>query len=249
VLLVERDPRVGGRLRCRLEPEGGPDLAWADRVAARVAGAGGEVATDTTVLGLWHDGGAPLAVLHAEGAPARVRLVRPRTILTCTGATPQPLAIPGSDRPGVFGARGLAVALAEHGVLPGEHVVVVPDGGEARAFGAALQRAGVKVAVGVDPTGGRVLGRGRVRGLRGPSGILPCDTIAVTALAPATELARALGAEVRWDGTLGAFAVVAGADGRTAVPGLLAAGEATGTSGGAELAADAGRRAGETARG
>ncbi len=249
VLLADREPAPGGRLRCRLEPAGAPDLAWAARVAARVRAAGGEVVAATAVLGLWHDGGAPLALLEEDGPPVRVRLVRPARIAICTGGTPQPLAIPGGDRPGVFGARGLAVALAEHGVVPGAHALVVPDGGDARALGAALERAGMTVDVGVDVTGGRVLGRGRVRGVRLAYGVLACDTIAVATLAPATELARALGAEVRWDAEVGAFALAVDGAGRTGVPGLFAAGEVAGPSGGAELAAEAGRRAGEAARG
>ena len=249
VLVAEREPLAGGRLRCRLEPAGAPDLAWAARVAERVRAAGGEIATATAVLGLWHDGGAPLAGLETEGSPPRLRLVRAARVAICTGGTPQPLAIPGGDRPGVFGARGLAIALAEHGVVPGAHALVVPDGGEARSLGAALERAGMKVDVGVDVEGGRIVGRGRVRGVRLAYGVLACDTVAVAALAPSPELGRALGAEVRWDGELRAFALAADRSGRTAVPGLFAAGEVTGRCGSGELAAEAGRRAGEAARG
>jgi hypothetical protein len=96
----------------------------------------------------------------------------------------------------------------------------------------------------------RVLGRARVRGLAVPKiGRLRCDTIAVaTPPVPATELARELGAPVRWDAALAAFALEVGADGATGVPGLLAAGEVTGELDGAR-AAEAGRRAGEAARG
>jgi sarcosine oxidase subunit alpha len=249
VLLAEREPAIGGRLRCRVEPPGAPDLAWAARVADRVRSAGGEVALGTDVVGLWHDGGAPLAALVADGPSPRVRLARAARIVTCPGATPQPLAIPGGDRPGVYGARGLALALAEHGVVPGERMIILRDGPDARALAPAFARAGMRVDVGPDEIGGRILGRGRVRGIRlVQGGVLPCDTIAVTALAPATELPRALGAEVAWDASAGAFALRADPDGRTGVPGLLAAGEVTGEVG-AELAAEAGRRAGEAARG
>lgn len=244
VLLAEREGVSGGRLRCRLG-EPGPDLAWAERVGARVAAAGGEVALGTAVLGLWHDGGAPLAALHAE-RPGRVRLVRAARIVLCPGGHPQPLALPGGDRPGIFGGRGLAVALAEHGAVPGRRVVVAFDGPEPRALAAALERAGAAVEV-VDPAGGRVLGRGRVRGLALPRRRLPCDTLAVAGPpAPATALARALGAEVTFDAPAGAFAIRAGRGGATGVPGLLAAGEATGTMDAAR-AAEAGRRAGEAA--
>jgi sarcosine oxidase subunit alpha len=247
VLLVEQEPRAGGRLRCRLGD--GPDLAWAEQVAERVRAAGGEVALGTAVLGLWHDGGAPLAALHADGPPARVRLARAARMLVCTGGTPQPLALPGGDRPGVFGGRGLAVALAEHGVVPGARAVVVGDGAEPRALAAALSRAGVEVEVVADAAGGRVLGRVRVRGLATAGGVLRCDTVAVAAPpVPATELARELGAEVVLDAALGAFVLRTDGAGRTGVPGLLAAGEVTGAMDAAG-AAEAGRRAGEAAHG
>jgi sarcosine oxidase subunit alpha len=89
-----------------------------------------------------------------------------------------------------------------------------------------------------------------VRALRTPDGrSIRCDTIAVaTPPVPATELARALGAEVVLDPGLEAFAVRVDADGRTGVVGLLAAGEVTGAMDAAR-AAEAGRRAGEAARG
>jgi sarcosine oxidase subunit alpha len=249
VLLADREPAPGGRLRCRLEAEGAPDLAWAARSAARVRAAGGEVAAGTTVVGLWHDGGAPVAALHADGPPARVRLVRPARVVVCTGGTPQPLAIPGGDRPGVLGGRGLAVALAEHGVVPGARAVVVGEGAEPHARAGALAGAGVAVEIVGDAAAGRVLGRTRVRALALPSRRLACDTLAIaTPPAPAAELARALGGEVGWDASLGAFALRVDAAGRTDVPGLLAAGEVTGGMDAAR-AAERGRRAGEAARG
>jgi thioredoxin reductase len=76
-----------------------------------------------------------------------------------------------------------------------------------------------------------------------------CDVLAVaTPPAPATELARSLGAPVALDPALGAFALQVDDRGRTGVPGLLAAGEVTAAMDAAR-AADAGRRAGEEARG
>jgi sarcosine oxidase subunit alpha len=101
-----------------------------------------------------------------------------------------------------------------------------------------------------DAEGARVLGRARVKGIAVPRvGRVRCDTIAVaTSPAPAAELARALGAPVRWDPALAAFALEVTAAGATGVPGLFAAGEVTGAADGA-LAAEAGRRAGEAARG
>jgi sarcosine oxidase, subunit alpha len=249
VLLAEQDESAGGRLRARLDLPGEPGLDWATRALARVRAAGGEVALGVAVLGLWHDGGEPVAALHAEGPPPALRLARAPRIVLCTGGYPQPLAIPGGDRPGVFAGRGLAVALAEHGVVPGVRAVVVSDGTEPRALAARLEAAGMATEIVADARDGRIAGRARVRGLALAGGRLRCDTIAIAAPpAPATDLAREMGAEVALDPAAGAYAVRAAASGATGVPGIFAAGEVTGAMD-AGRAAEAGRRAGETASG
>jgi sarcosine oxidase, subunit alpha len=246
VLLVEAEPRAGGRLRARLALPGDPGPGWIDGVLARVTAAGGEVLLGATVLGLWRDGGAPLAAIRVEREAPRLRLVRPDRIVLCTGGAPQPPAVDDGDRPGVLGARGLLAALAEHGVVPGRRAVVLGDGAEAGAVAARLGAAGMAVAIA--PAVTRVRGRARVRAAVLEDGReVRCDTIAVaTPPAPVTELARALGADVVLDAGLGAFAVATDDAGRTRVPGLLAAGEVTGAMDAARAAA-LGRRAGEAA--
>jgi sarcosine oxidase subunit alpha len=249
VVLAEQEPALGGRLRCRLGTAGEPELAWRDRVAARVRAAGGEVALGAAVLGLWTDGGPPLAALAVDAEPPRVRLVRPARIVFCAGGYPQPLAIPGGDRPGILGGRGLAVALAEHGVLPAGRLAVLGSGPEADALGAAFARAGAGVERVPGVEGGRIRGRARVRALELAGRRIPCGAVAVaTPPAPAAELARELGAELVLDAGSGGFAVRAARDGATAAPSLFAAGEVTGAMDAAR-AAEAGRRAGEAARG
>lgn len=248
ILVADAEPALGGRLRCRYELPGEPDLAWAERVAARVAAAGGEVALRTTVLGLWRDGGSPLAALDAEGPPRRLRLVRPGRVVLATGGHPQPPAIENGDRPGVYAGRGLAVALADHGVLPGRRAVVVGEGAEPEALAARLAAAGAEVRRLPRADGARVLGRARVRAIELGGERILCDFVAVaTAPAPAAELARELGAEVALDAAAGVFPLSVAADGRTGVDGLYAAGEVTGEMDGAR-AAESGRRAGEAAR-
>jgi sarcosine oxidase subunit alpha len=97
--------------------------------------------------------------------------------------------------------------------------------------------------------GARVAGRARVCALHLPAGRIPCDALVVSdPPAPALELGRALGAAVRWDATLGAPALAVGPRGETGAPGLLAAGEVAGAMS-VTAAAEAGRRAGEAARG
>jgi sarcosine oxidase subunit alpha len=250
VLLAEQEPALGGRLRCRFDLPGEPDLAWAGRAAARVTAAGGEVLLGTAVLGLWRDGGAPIAALHSDGPPPRLRLVRPARVVVCTGGTPQPPTISNGDRPGVHAGRGLAAALTEHGAVPGARAAVLGAGAEADAVAARLASGGMEIERVRDLEGARVLGRARVKGIATPrQGRVRCDTIAVaTPLSPAAELARELGAPVAWDPALAAFALQVSAGGATGVPGLFAAGEVTGEMDGG-VAAEGGRRAGEAARG
>jgi sarcosine oxidase subunit alpha len=248
VLLADSEPRAGGRLRCGYQLPGEPPRSLASQVEARLGAAGGEVALQAPVLGLWLDGGSVLALLHQGGEPARLRLVRPTRVILCAGGTAVPAEIEDGDKPGVLWGRGLAVALAEHGTVPGRRAAVLGVGDEAGALAARLEAAGmavVKVAA-----ARRVLGRGRVRGLAdGSGGEIGCDTVAVVQPpAPATDLARLLGAPVAFDPMATAFAVTADHHGRTAVPGLFAAGEVTGAMDAAR-AAEAGRRAGEAARG
>jgi sarcosine oxidase subunit alpha len=215
---------------------------------ARVREAGGAVALGAPVLGLWLDGGTVVALLQQPDPPAGLRLIRPRRVVLCAGGTAVPPGIEDDDRPGVLWGRGLAVALAEHGTVPGRRVAVLGLGPEAGALSARLVAAGMAVIP--MAAAARVLGRGRVRGLAdGSGGELRCDTVAVVAPpAPATELARLLGAPVAFEAGAAAFAVSVDALGRTAVPGLFAAGEVTGAMDAAR-AAETGRRAGEAARG
>jgi sarcosine oxidase subunit alpha len=249
ILLADEAPAPGGRLRAKLEPAGAPDLAWAGRVLARVAAAGGEAAIGSAVVGLWHDGGTPLALVEVTGPPRGLRLVRAGRVVLCPGGHPQPLEAPGGDRPGVLAGRGVAAALAEHGVVPGARAAVLGEGPEAAALADRLAGAGMAVERVGAAQGGRVVGCSRIRALALPGRRIRCDTLAVAAPpAPATELARVLGASIAFDAGIGAFAVRAAADGATEVPGLFAAGEITGAIDAAR-AADAGRRAGEAARG
>ncbi|HEU4383730.1 MAG TPA: 2Fe-2S iron-sulfur cluster-binding protein [Anaeromyxobacteraceae bacterium] len=248
VLLAEQDRWLGGRLRARLFLPGDPPAPWAEEVAAAVRRAGGEVVLGAAALGLWRDGGEPLLAILSED-PRWLRLVRAPRMVLCPGGAAQPPLFDGNDRPGIFAGRGLAVALAEHGVVPGQRAVVLGDGPEPDALAARLRQAGMETAVtGAAPA--RARGRRRVTALDLANGLrLECDTVAVCGPpAPACDLAREAGAAVAFDAALGAFAVRAGPDGATGVPGLWAAGETTGALGAGEAAA-AGRRAGEAARG
>ena len=191
IVLADGAPAPGGRLRGRLGARGDPDLAWAASVVRSVAAAGGEIAIGAEVVGLWHDGGAPLALLHAEGPPARVRLVRARAVVLCTGGHPVPLAIAGGDRPGVLAARGVAVLLAEHGIVPGARAALVGAGEEAERLAPALAAAGMEVASAPSAARGRIVGRARARALALPGRRIACDTVVVAGPPAPARRARA----------------------------------------------------------
>jgi sarcosine oxidase subunit alpha len=246
VLLAERSPRPGGRLRARLDLPGDPPPSWAEDVAAAVRGAGGEVALSAAVLGLWRDGGRPLAGLLHGGA--RLRLLRPATVVLCTGTWAEPPVLEGNDVPGIFAGRALGAALAEDGAVPGERAAVMGPAPEAEALAARLAAAGMEVQP-LPGAAARALGRSRLAGLvLEGGGRVDCDTLAVaTPGIPASELARAAGASLALDPSSGHFRVAAGPSGEIS-PGLFAAGEVTGPAG-AAAAAEAGRRAAKAAAG
>ncbi len=248
VLLAEGEPLAGGRLRCRYDLEDDLELAWAARLVVGLSDAGCELALGTSVLGLWREQAGVVALLLQAGPPPRLRLVRPGSVVLCAGGTAVPPLLEDGDRPGVHWGRGLAVALAEHGTVSGARAAVLGAGAETEALAARLAGAGMAVAS--TPEAKRVLGRGRVSGLQlDELRTLDCDTVAVVAPpAPATDLARQLGAAVRFDPGCGGFALAVDGAGRTSVPGLFAAGEVTGATGAAQAAAQ-GRAAGEAARG
>jgi sarcosine oxidase subunit alpha len=247
VLLVERDHLLGGRLRAGLEPAFAP-AGWPADVSRAVVAAGGEVAVGTTAVGLWNDGGEPVCLLVAH-APARTRLLRARRILICTGGHARPPVFEGCDLPGVFSGRSLALALAEHGVVPGRHLAVLGGGTEAAAMADRFRAAGM-VATLVDGPPLQATGRRRVRSLRfAGAPEIRCDTVAQGAPpAPAPDLLRALGVGVDWDPAIQAFAPRVSPDGSTSRPGLFAAGEVARPVTASE-AASWGRRAGEAAGG
>jgi sarcosine oxidase subunit alpha len=246
VLVAEQDRAPGGRLRCRLGLPGDPPPSWVAEVEAEVRRAGGEIAVRSAAIGLWRRGDDVLTALALRGGRTGLRVVQAPRAVVASGTWAQPPLFPGNDLPGVHGARGLLVALAEDGVLAGERAAVLGEGPEADAVGLRLSGAGMGVE--------RIVGEvARARGGRRLAALeladgrrVPCDVLAAaTPRMPAAELCRELGAALELDPATGAFRVRPGPGGAIA-PGAWAVGEVTGPCGAAE-AAQAGRRAGEEA--
>ncbi len=253
VLLVDEQATPGGSLLC--DPRHGPKDAAARVAAARAAGV--ELLSGATVLAYYAEdevvglgGPGVLAIGRREG----LLLVSAATTVYATGSYDQNALFPDNDRPGILSARAVGRLLVRDGLVPARRAVVLGDGPYARALEGALAAAKVEVVridgiresiVAVD--GARHLRGVRVAAAGGAIRRVPCDLVAVAALpAPATELLREQGAEVRWDAARGGFHVAADADGRTSVLGVLAAGDVAGFVGPAAAAA-AGERAGALA--
>ncbi|HHY94620.1 MAG TPA: FAD-dependent oxidoreductase [Firmicutes bacterium] len=103
---------------------------------------------DTQVLGYYPDG-----VLTMESAPdgnPRYLKARPRRLVVCAGASERPLAFPGNDLPGVYGAGAVQTLMNVHGVMPGQRAVMVGAGNIGLIISYQLRQAGVDVAAVVE---------------------------------------------------------------------------------------------------
>lgn len=268
VLLLEREARLGGAALLGID-ESAPGPAWVAEHSRALAAANVEVVLEAEAIGLYANDAAA-----GPGKPALLAVRRPvaavavlaDAVVVATGGVSQPLPFPGSDRPGVYAARGLLALASHRGVRVGERLCVVGEGSELVDCARALRMAGYALARVVDAAGawprpsgeaaqqsaaGLPLLRARelrargnpVTELRAGEEAIRCDAVAV-ALPPAPlhELASQAGAQARFSAESGGFEVQVDASGRTSVPWLFAAGRAAGAP--RARAPDSGTRAG-----
>ncbi len=212
-VLFERELHVGGRLISGAEP--GQPLPW--DAPARVG---------AEVVGLFADDGKPfLAVVDNK----RLHLVFYRRLVLALGAHAMLPTFPNNDLPGVMAARAVSSLIRRYQVLPGKRIACVGEVDEARALAELITSAGGEpVAVGAEIV--------RAHGLRtvnaatvNPGGKVDCDIIALCgSTSPAFELARAGGAQVKWNASKRCFGVETDAHGKTANASLWVAGEMRG---------------------
>jgi sarcosine oxidase subunit alpha len=255
VALFDEQAAPGGSL---LALPGGAGRAAA--LAAAAARAGVRLAAKATALAYYPEdhpedsapSGAPgvLAVATPEG----LLRVSARRFLYATGGYDQNLPFVDNDRPGIVSARACGRLAFHWGVRPvpkGERVIVVDGSPTAAPLVEGLRGAGVEVEV-VDLARDRVLeakGGTRVRGLvvAGPTGRQRRVGGALVAIAtppaPASELPRQHGAEVRFEPARGGFVARVDAGFATTAAGVFACGDVTGYVG-PDAAAAAGAKAG-----
>jgi sarcosine oxidase subunit alpha len=219
-------------------------------VEAAASAAGVDLRPGTTAIG-WYEGivAAITDEEHLEIAAG--------AIIAATGSYERVPLVPGADRPGVLGARRVLELVDRHGVLPGDHALLVGQGSDLEAAGDALWRAGIAELVGPVPTTSLVTIRGgttvtgadiRVEGRREHHAV---DLVVFGDRSPNLDLVLAAGGTVRSvDGTL---IPVVDEHGRTTIPNLLVAGSAAGRSRasdrGVDLATATGRAAARIASG
>jgi pyruvate/2-oxoglutarate dehydrogenase complex dihydrolipoamide dehydrogenase (E3) component len=208
-------------------------------------GAGGEVATNATAVGVWPARDAVVIAIVEDGAPPTLRLVRAGVTVLATGSHALPPACPRNDLPGIFASRGIARLLAEDGIVPGWRCVVAGTGEERSLVAEALALAGVKLAIAPDVVA--LEGEGRVRRVVVEGGErVTCDAVVWCGPRAATwDLARIAGVPLDPEPVTGGR-LRASEDGTTSVQRILVAGEVVRPMTILE-AIDAGHRAGEAA--
>ncbi len=213
-------------------------------LAAEARAAGIDLRFGTIATG-WYGG-----MLTASDKETITEL-RPRAVVAATGTYELVPAVPGSDRPGVMGARLVGRLIAGFGVVPGDRALLVGTGEELDHAGQALRDAGATV---IGPVETRALvavgGRRSVTWVRvldtaGTARRERVDVVVFGDRTPNLDLVLAAGAAVEWrDDRL---APRADDDGRTQVAGVFVAGSAAGMTMDPAAADAQARRAGQAA--
>lgn len=165
VLVVDEQPVPGGRLPLQVHEEKG---GWwkgkeiAQGLRARAEAAGVTFRLGTSVWGLYPVQDAGMQVgwhvgIQTGAAPAQ--LIAARSVLLATGATQNPVALPGWTLPGVVTAGAVQALVNQHGIKPGSQAVVVGSDPLTLLAARTLTWAGVQVVGIVLPPPGPLSGR------------------------------------------------------------------------------------------
>lgn len=207
VLLLDREPRIGGRLRHLPTPflATGPDAprtegkAWASLVRTKLEHQGVTIVPGARLIGIYPE------LRIAAATATRMMEIRARSLVLAPGASDDYRPFPGSDRAGVLQATAALRMLNEHGVLPGDDVAIIGATRPGLLLARDLLACGARVAALVDlrtrpprdeglendvrrlgvavrwgATPRRVVGRGSPRGLELDAerdSRIPCDAV------------------------------------------------------------------------
>jgi sarcosine oxidase subunit alpha len=169
VVLMERDPHLGGQLIKQTHMFFGSEKQRASVRGFDIAKEMFDVIEGipsitvmkkTTVTGLYDDG-----VVTATNKDGYLKL-KPKAVIVATGAYEKSLAFPGNTLPGVYGAGAVQTLMNMQGIKPGKSVLMVGAGNIGLIVSYQLIQAGVEVKAIVDAApsiGGYIVHAAKVR--------------------------------------------------------------------------------------
>ncbi len=149
VTLIDRGKQLGGQLVKQTHRFFGSEYEYAGIRGIHIANIledavrkldNIEIKIDSTVLAIYGDG-----VITIEEGENYKKLTSKKTIIS-TGASEKMLVFTNNDLPGVYGAGAVQTLMNEHGVIPGENVLMIGAGNIGLIVSYQLIQAGVKVA-------------------------------------------------------------------------------------------------------
>jgi sarcosine oxidase, subunit alpha len=201
VAVVDEGPEVGGTLLADAD-----GIVLARELAARASGAGVDLVTPATAIGLFEQNFVPVA--HGN----LLLKYRAGRVVVASGIVEQPLVFPGNDLVGVMLPDGVRRLVNYWSVKPGNRAVVLTADDRGLAAAADLATAGVEVADVLDfrqgtPPNIEAQGRkGRVAQVGVNGRWTDCDLVVMSGSPqPNYKLLAQAGARVEYDGARGIF--------------------------------------------
>jgi sarcosine oxidase subunit alpha len=149
VLVIDRNPRIGGQLIKQTHKFFGSEKQFAKTRGITIArklitdleefGDRVEIQTDATAVGLYPD--RVVTVLRNES----YFKYHFQALVVATGAGERTLAFENNDLPGIYGAGAVQTLMNVYGILPGQEIVMVGSGNIGLIVSYQLMQAGVRV--------------------------------------------------------------------------------------------------------
>jgi sarcosine oxidase subunit alpha len=188
VLLLERQPRLGGHLLFT-----SPGLAEVGVVLNTVDGhPRAQVRSDASVFGLYE--GNLIGAVQGQ----RLLKIRARQIIICTGSRQRPFLFHNNDLPGIFLGDGVLRLARLYGVPAGHRAVVLTDNDGGHKLAEQLTSLGIEVAGVVDRRPPEY-----IRGSKGETGWPVLTSSSALAARGNKRLKAVRVARVEADGTVG----------------------------------------------
>jgi len=224
VTLLDERADAGGHLRYDRYPVGSDrheSDSWLTELRSTVDASGATVLQSAIVWAAFRVGDRfELAVNHA-GAEQTIRADH---LVVATGTTDLPLIVPGATLPGVMTSRAVRILLNQHGVLPGQRLVIAGAGTEAERLQGDLTAAGADATVIGSDTIASVAGNRGVESVQLTDGrLIEADCLIIArGEAPDLQLAGMLEAARTFDPAIEGWRLTPGAE----VPGVTVIGGA-----------------------